>query len=89
MLSGSKIAYFIGTIYVPHELTKEVGDGHLAQCKSRKAISQVHFDGLAEHLLIAEIISANYLHTIPKDLVGNFNVLNVKRSTGLRHRLTC
>lgn len=35
----AKITYFVVSIYIPHKLTKEIGNGHFTKSKSGKAVS--------------------------------------------------
>lgn len=88
VLGGAEIADPVVPIDVPHELPEEVADGHLAQRESGEAQSQVDLDGLAEHLLVAEVIAAYDLSALVEDLSSDLDVLEVEGEEGLGHGLT-
>jgi hypothetical protein len=83
VLGGTEIGYLVVTIDIPHELTEEVTDGHLAEGEGREAIPQIDFDGLAEHLLVSQIVPAYNLGALIEDLSGDFDVLEVEGQAGL------
>lgn len=75
---GAEIGDLVVAIDIPHELPKEVADGHLAECESRESVPQIDLDGLSEDLLVAKVITTHNLRALCQDLVGDFDVLKVE-----------
>jgi hypothetical protein len=86
MLSGSEITHSVISVDIPHKLTKEITNREFTESESGKSVTEIDFDSLAEHLLISQIVSADYFYSVLEDFICNLNILKIKRQT--RHRLT-
>jgi hypothetical protein len=64
MPSGAESRDAIVAVDVPHKLTEEIPNGHLAKSEGWETISEINFEGLTEHLLIAEIVPSYYFGSL-------------------------
>lgn len=88
VLGGAEIGDLIVAIDVPHKLPEEVADGHLAKSHRGKPVPQIDFNGLAEDLLIAEVVATYNLGALIEDLAGDLDVLKVEGKAWQGHELT-
>jgi hypothetical protein len=77
--SGAESRNAVVAVDVPHKLTEEIPNRHLAEGEGRETVSEINFEGLTEHLLIAKFVSSYYFGTFRQDFPCNSNILMIKR----------